>query len=1002
VCTGFHVALHAGETQPSPGLPASTGALRVDAEIAASTFVDLDFIRFPKLPPNEVPSAGAIFVSTDGDDTGAGTQASPFLTMTHAIHTAAAGSTIVVRAGDYPEQWESEDYRALVLEKDGLTLMAWPGESVRMRPAPGVSHGMVVNAQNLVIRGINVDGFGTIGILFTEGSKRNRHVVVADLEITGSEEAIAMWDPASSVDELLLANVKTDAIIHCGSGPCSSWRLENVTIDASGEGWGADAFAIESGDNFLLVNTTVLGAGSDGIDTKATRVVVLDSRVEGVQNNAVKLWYGGDVINTTILRGWQNPVVVEKGRFRLLNSAIGFTPQFAGHRDYSMICGYDKRQPMQIEIVNSIIANASGAMWINPESSTVSIRNSLFFTADGSEILIHGDFTAGYGDGIVQIDQRYGAGNLAADPMLDGELRPAASSPAIDAGIALAIDFPKRDREGGARVRGTAPDLGAFEGPAASLPVEKEPTTPAAPGNAGQPTPSPAPALPTAGVTMTENFETPPDPSWELLGPAVKVESGKLTCSAPGHAAWLKTQMQNFTLTFAYQHGVGAGDVVLRGSGEPPQNQEYRVRLSDKVQILRRVGKQEMPIASMQYQFTGGQTYTVTIKADGGQLQVEVDGQPVVTYSDPQPLPAGVMAFGCVEGSGFAYDDITVSPSGEAAIPKTIPEKFTPPEVAGSPVNGLSGLQILRELEYSAYEFDGKKHRLMLDLYLPEQSVPRPLPVLVYMHGGGWFEGNKSLCPGSTFAKNGYATACISYRLARRVGNTCPSEFIFPSQIHDVKSAIRWLRENAGNYGLDSNRFGLIGASSGASLAVIAGVSNGVPELEGTKNNKISDRVQAVADWHGVVKMEPGASLEANPCQTNISLLGPDGKESPERYRAAAIALFLGGLPTDPMVKSRAQKASPLAYLDSSDPPVLVIHGEEDPYISIEESQVLVTALQKTGIPVTFVPLPAGGHGYGGALPPGVDNPDDPVHAQHVHPKYLKPTLKFFSENIGR
>ncbi|MHC4403788.1 MAG: hypothetical protein ACYTG0_29370, partial [Planctomycetota bacterium] len=113
--------------------------------------------------------------------------------------------------------------------------------------------------------------------------------------------------------------------------------------------------------------------------------------------------------------------------------------------------------------------------------------------------------------------------------------------------------------------------------------------------------------------------------------------------------------------TFAYQHGVGAGDVVLRASGEPPQNQEYVVRLSDKVQILRRVGKQETPVASMQYQFTGGKTYTVTIKANGGQLQVEVDGQPVVAYSDLQPLPTGTMAFGCVQGSGFAYDNIKVT-----------------------------------------------------------------------------------------------------------------------------------------------------------------------------------------------------------------------------------------------------------------------------------------------------------------------------------------------------
>ena len=441
----------------------SAGGLIPDAEIAATTFVDLDLGRFPKLPPNEIPATGAIFVSPQGNDAGSGSRQSPYRTIAHAVRAVSSPGTIVVREGIYREVWEADDYRALVLKKDHLTLMAYPGESVTMRPASGVTYGIVVNARNLVLRGIDLHGFSSIGVLFDSGAKRNRHVVIADLEITDTEEAIAMWEAAGAVDELLLANVQADAIIHCGTGPCSSWRLENVTIEAKGEGWGADAFAIEAGDNMLIVNVTVLGAGSDGIDTKATRVVVLNSRVRGVENNAIKLWHGGDVINTLIWRGRETPIVVEKGRFRLLNSTLGFTSELAAHRDYSMVFSYDERLPMQIEIVNSIISNPSGGAWINPESSQVSIRNSLFHSADGSEVLIHGSFETSYSDGAEGINQRYGSANLTADPRLDGNLRPAGTSPAIDAGIALTVDFPAHDVDGARRISGAVPDLGAYE-----------------------------------------------------------------------------------------------------------------------------------------------------------------------------------------------------------------------------------------------------------------------------------------------------------------------------------------------------------------------------------------------------------------------------------------------------------------------------------------------------------------------------------------------------------
>ena len=453
-------------TPPGPeGREIQRSGLRSEAEIASATFVALDFKGFPTLPAWKVPATDAIFVSTDGDDHGTGEEISPFRTLARAVRAASAGDTIVAEGGTYREVWEPDDHRALLLETDNLTLMAAPGETVRLQPAAGVGYGIVINARHVVVRGFHLDGFAKVGILFEPGRVRNRDIVLANLEITGSEEAIAMWEAAGSVDELLLVDVETDAIVHCGHGPCSSWRLERVVIDASGgEGWGADAFAVESGDNILIVDTEVRGATSDGIDTKATRVVVLNSRVRGVQNNAIKLWHGGDVINTVIWRGWASPVWVERGRFRFLHSVVGFGRALARHRDYSLVCGYDERRPMKIEIVNSIIANPSGGVWINPETSKLAIRNTLFYTTDGSEILIHGEFEAELqGGGVRSVNRRYGSGNLAADPMLDRKLRPARSSPAVDAGVRLTHDYPIFDHKGKPRLVGEAPDIGAYE-----------------------------------------------------------------------------------------------------------------------------------------------------------------------------------------------------------------------------------------------------------------------------------------------------------------------------------------------------------------------------------------------------------------------------------------------------------------------------------------------------------------------------------------------------------
>ena len=88
---------------------------------------------------------------------------------------------------------------------------------------------------------------------------------------------------------------------------------------------------------------------------------------------------------------------------------------------------------------------------------------------------------------------------------------------------------------------------------------------------------------------------------------------------------------------------------------------------------------------------------------------------------------------------------------------------------------------------------------LTLDLYCPEK-VSGPLPVIVWIHTGGWSRGRKERCPAAALVQDGYAVASIDYRLT----TTAP----FPAQIEDCKAAVRWLRANASTYHLDPDHIG--------------------------------------------------------------------------------------------------------------------------------------------------------------------------------------------------
>jgi len=259
--------------------------------------------------------------------------------------------------------------------------------------------------------------------------------------------------------------------------------------------------------------------------------------------------------------------------------------------------------------------------------------------------------------------------------------------------------------------------------------------------------------------------------------------------------------------------------------------------------------------------------------------------------------------------------------------------------------------QILRDLEYVA----GGHVRNKLDLYLPAKA-DRPLPVIVWIHGGGWANGSKEGCPAVRFVGKGYAVASINYRFSQHA--------LFPAQIEDCKAAIRWLRANAAKYKLDSGHVGVWGPSAGGHLVALLGTTGNAKELEGHGGNRDqSSRVQCVVDWFG---------------PTDFAKIGgwQDKPGSP-------IAMLLGGPARDR--QELAAKANPITYIDKGAAPFLIMHGEEDKGVPMIQSELLDEALRKAGVESTLVRIAKNGHGG-----PGFTTPESWKRIEEFFDKHLK------------
>lgn len=244
------------------------------------------------------------------------------------------------------------------------------------------------------------------------------------------------------------------------------------------------------------------------------------------------------------------------------------------------------------------------------------------------------------------------------------------------------------------------------------------------------------------------------------------------------------------------------------------------------------------------------------------------------------------------------------------------------------------GTKALRDVEYARV---GDKS-IKLDLYLPEK-VKRLMPVIVWIHGGAWEAGSKNGCPFVAKTAEGYAVVSIDYRLS--------DVAIFPAQIHDCKAAIRWVRANAAQYGFDPDRIGVAGSSAGGHLVALLGTSGGVKELEGDVggNLQYSSKVQAVVDFCG---------------PADFTGVAPLSNDAEHRESPVLLKLFGGPLHEN---KEKARLASPLAFVSKDDPPILIVHGDQDKVVPVKQSVVFADKLKRAGVDVTLHVAKGASHG---------------------------------------
>lgn len=288
------------------------------------------------------------------------------------------------------------------------------------------------------------------------------------------------------------------------------------------------------------------------------------------------------------------------------------------------------------------------------------------------------------------------------------------------------------------------------------------------------------------------------------------------------------------------------------------------------------------------------------------------------------------------------------------------------------------------DVPYAEVTLDnGVRHTLRMDIY-QDLNQKEPGPCIIYYFGGGWMWGEyKQITQKAVYCREliklveqGYTIISPSYRLA--------SQSVFPACIHDCKGVVRFLKANAETYHIDPERIGVLGNSAGGHLAAMVAMSADSKEMEGEVggNLEYSSAVKAAAIFYAPTDIEElirGGASKLNVAPKNLTGTEIDNVANQAveieaqilGYTEAGKNLWTlnqvleAGDTTHPEWKyiELARKCSPINYVREDCPPMIIMHGGQDPIVPIEQSEMLYKALVEAEADATYLSCSYAGHG---------------------------------------
>jgi acetyl esterase/lipase len=307
---------------------------------------------------------------------------------------------------------------------------------------------------------------------------------------------------------------------------------------------------------------------------------------------------------------------------------------------------------------------------------------------------------------------------------------------------------------------------------------------------------------------------------------------------------------------------------------------------------------------------------------------------------DPGPIDPDADSDGDLGTVGDGTDGDT-GDTGDTGDGGSTGGEDIPPLDGDIPLDPGGGGEVLKDLKY------GNEHaRQVLDLYLPEGDGP--FPVVVFFHGGAFVGGDKSQASGfSAIVDAGYAMAAANYKLLQKSSfgdvNFLEDVGEIAKAAYDARAAVRWLKDNAGEYKLDASNVGVVGASAGGYLAAAVGACGNNSQIrDESPASNTSAAVKAVVDWFGPTDF--------------ATFMQDSGQELPTGG-------FDVGIDTVRSVLNSNGAVSPVEFVNGGDPPHMIRHGEADTVVPIGQSESYAAALRQAGVSVDYQSWPAQGHG---------------------------------------